>query len=285
MAIKGALPMAGYLNYLVLIKPFSSAQTALDMATLLASETNASITAYSCGHLSDNDIDHYPSRRDAKHVTLQKQREWISSYLTAYATHDIGIKTSWNSDWPIAASHYADQIAANLIIQGGSNSSTDQQRLLRSAPCPVFITRSVITKPRGIVLAAVDIQGNDDRHIALNHEVVTAAINLATALKSTLHLVCALDEKESIANHLGFEYLSDIDAEKITAADRFGVPAEQTHIQLGNPLKVITEVVTALHAGTLVIGTLARKGITGKLLGNTAEKILLKTQCNLLVVN
>lgn len=40
-----------------------------------------------------------------------------------------------------------------------------------------------------------------------------------------------------------------------------------------------------IGADVLVIGTVAGRGITGKLLGNTAEKILVKTDCDLLVVN
>jgi nucleotide-binding universal stress UspA family protein len=40
-----------------------------------------------------------------------------------------------------------------------------------------------------------------------------------------------------------------------------------------------------IGADVLVIGTVAQRGITGKLLGNTAEKILVKTDCDLLVVN
>ncbi len=60
---------------------------------------------------------------------------------------------------------------------------------------------------------------------------------------------------------------------------------EQVHVQLGNPQVIITECVDIIGADVLVIGTVARRGITGKLLGNTAEKILLKTDCDLLVVN
>ncbi|MFT7299841.1 MAG: hypothetical protein ACI89Z_000293 [Porticoccus sp.] len=47
----------------------------------------------------------------------------------------------------------------------------------------------------GMILAAVDIHG-DNTHMALNHAIITAALNLAEDTNSTLHLVCALDEKK-----------------------------------------------------------------------------------------
>jgi len=287
MAIGGTIPVTGHLKYLVLMKPFSPNQTALRMAASIAKETNAAITAYSCIYLSNKEINHYSSRQEAKHSALEKQRAWISSQLSSTITQGTktSVATDWNSDWPLAACHHADQIGANLIIQSGSNGSAEQRMLLRFAPCPVLIARTSTRKSKGVILAALDIYSDDDAHRALNFEVVAAAQNLAEETGNKLLLVCAIDEKESIASHLGFEYLSDIEAERTLTAEHYGVTPEQVHIQLGNPQLIITEQLKARDADMLVIGTLARKGITGKLLGNTAEKILLKTHCNLLVVN
>ena len=281
------MPVSGYLKYLVLMKPFSPNQMALTTAVSIAKETNAAITAYSCTYLSDSEINHYPSRHKAKHSALEKQRAWISSQLSSSITQGIeaSFEIDWNSDWPLAACHQADQMGANLIVQSGRNGSSEQRMLLRFSPCPVLIARTATHKPKGVILAALDIYSDDDAHRALNLEVVTAARNLASDMDNKLQLVCAIDEKESIASHLGFEYLSDIEAERTITADHYGVTPEQVHIQLGNPQLIITEQLKARDADVLVIGTLARKGITGKLLGNTAEKILLKTHCNLLVVN
>lgn len=279
--------MTSYLKYLVVMAPLLPNQIALDKACTLAEKANASLTAFACVHLSDREINHYPSRQEAKHSKLQELDKWMLSQVKPHTKWGIEIttKVAWNSDWPLAASHHADQIGANLIVQSGGDGGLHQRELLRFAPCPVLVARSTEPIVGGVVVAALDIYSDDDAHIALNHAVITAALNLAEDTSSTLHLVCALDEKEVIASHLGFQYLEDINAQQPVIADRFGVSPEQVHVQLGNPQVIITECVDIIGADVLVIGTVARRGITGKLLGNTAEKILVKTDCDLLVVN
>lgn len=279
--------MTSYLKYLVVMAPLSPDQTALDKACTLAEKANASLTTFTCAHLSDREINHYPSRQEAKHLKLQELDKWTSSQVKPHTKWGTEITTEvvWNSDWPLAASHHADQIGANLIVQSGGDGGLPQRELLRFAPCPVLVARSTTPIVGGVILAALDTHSDDNAHMALNHAVLTAALNLAEDTNSTVHLVCALDEKESIASHLGFEYLDNISTQQTVIADHFGVPVEQVHVQLGNPQVIITECADIIEADVLVIGTVARRGITGKLLGNTAEKILAKTGCDLLVVN
>ena len=278
--------MTRYLKYLVVMEPDSPHQAALTKAITLADKTNASLTTFACAYLSTEEINHYPSRQEAKRLTLHKLGECISSQVISLTKPSVEISTevTWNSDWASATSHFAKQIDANLIIQSGGDGGIPQRELLRSAPCPVLVARTTTHIFGGMILAAVDIQG-DDAHMALNHAVITAALNLAEDTGSTLHLVCALDEKEAVASHLGFEYLENTDTQQVITAERFGVPQEQVHIQLGNPHVIISEWVNILAADVLVIGTQARRGIAGKLIGNTAEKMLTKTRCDLLVVN
>ncbi len=278
--------MTRYLKYLAVMEPGSLHQTALTKAITLADKTNASITAFVCAYLSADEINHYPSRQEGKHLVLNKLGKWVSSQVTSHIKPRVEVSTevTWNSDWPSAVSHYAKQINANLIIQSGGDGGIPQRKLLRSAPCPVLVARATTHIFGGMILAAVDIHG-DDTHMALNHAIITAALNLAEDTNSTLHLVCALDEKEAVASHLGFEYLEDTNTQQAITAERFGIPQDQVHIQLGNPHVVISEWVNILAVDVLVIGTQARKGIEGTLIGNTAEKMLTKTGCDLLVVN
>lgn len=131
--------MTSYLKYLVVMAPLLPNQIALDKACTLAEKANASLTAFACVHLSDREINHYPSRQEAKHSKLQELDKWMLSQVKPHTKWGIEIttKVAWNSDWPLAASHHADQIGANLIVQSGGDGGLHQRELcaLLLAPC------------------------------------------------------------------------------------------------------------------------------------------------------
>ena len=57
-----------------------------------------------------------------------------------------------------------------------------------------------------------------------------------------------------------------------------------THLSRGDARAVIPELARALHADLVVMGTVARTGISGLLIGNTAESILDQLDCTVLAV-
>ena len=61
--------------------------------------------------------------------------------------------------------------------------------------------------------------------------------------------------------------------------DRF---APELHLVKGDPSSVISSELERLGADLLIMGTIARTGVTGFLLGNTAEKILGQLKCSVL---
>jgi nucleotide-binding universal stress UspA family protein len=56
------------------------------------------------------------------------------------------------------------------------------------------------------------------------------------------------------------------------------------HLVKGDATKVIPELARRRHIDLVIVGTLSRTGITGWLIGNTAEKILHQVNCSVLVI-
>ena len=63
-----------------------------------------------------------------------------------------------------------------------------------------------------------------------------------------------------------------------------GIGSPNVHFLQGDPASVIPEYVDKKDNAVLVIGTVARGGISGLLLGNTAEQILSRVNCSILAV-
>ena len=170
---------------------------------------------------------------------------------------------------------------------GGLRKRSDYY-LLRHNSCPVLLTQS--TKPCRYqrVLAAIAIEDGDHRHDDLNNIVISNAKRICRATGGELHVVVALEDSLNIADLLNFLTEEDED-EELSAEQminlRFGIEAEKIHLDYGSPKQFIVETVKQTAAQLLVMGTVARAGISGAVLGNTCEKVLDQLSIDILTVN
>ena len=186
--------------------------------------------------------------------------------------------------------------------------STDMH-LLRKCPCPVWLTRSDDKSNYGCILAAVDF--NLDNHCdrigeSLNQQILGLASSLAMADFASLHLVHVWDapaemtvrswadnpdeaamtymEGERSRHQNAFNRLRDQLEDQI-GKEAWDHLSPQFHLRRGAAAIVIPEMAKQLHADLVVMGTVARTGIAGLFIGNTAETILEQLQCSVLAVN
>ena len=175
---------------------------------------------------------------------------------------------------------------------------TTSLQLLRKCPCAVWLVRPD-TPPRfERVLAAIDPAAEDVAREALNHTIMDLGKSIAEYDNGELHVVHAW---ELFGEHvLKSRYKSDelaeakrnAEAKVAGAVDRFLSPygldhqAETVHVlsdELG-PGHAIPELAIRERMDLVVMGTIARTGVTGALMGNTAEKVLDRIECSVLAV-
>jgi universal stress protein E len=70
----------------------------------------------------------------------------------------------------------------------------------------------------------------------------------------------------------------------VVAPFRGRIARSGVHVRMGDPRKVIPPFATDKRVDLLVIGTVARSGIAGRVIGNTAEVLLAKLPCSMLVI-
>ena len=70
--------------------------------------------------------------------------------------------------------------------------------------------------------------------------------------------------------------------EKLAAAH--GLPEALFHCKQGPVEKVITSYAASVRAQIVVMGTVARKGVKARLLGNTAERVLRHMKTDVLAI-
>lgn len=181
----------------------------------------------------------------------------------------------------------------------------EDMRLLRNTPCPVWLVQSQGLKSADAhsrkILAAVDVNAlykDDEMEVRreLNLKILETAYSLAISESTDLHVVSAWSAPFENSLASGFirepaekieEYVTEIERtcqrnfDQLMArlAERFGTETQhflnpKTALIKGSPDTVITQQAKDIGANLVVMGTVARRGIAGLVMGNTAESIL-----------
>lgn len=157
-------------------------------------------------------------------------------------------------------------------------------KLLRKCPTPVWLVKVDTPPPPRKLLAASD--GAD-----VGRSVVDLAAKLAKESGASLDVVHALQlpmtvqlaGDEAIARWHEQER-ARASEEIASQAEAAGLAEAKCHVGLTSPTHAVLEGARVCEADLVVMGTIARGGIAGLLLGNTAERLLGRLNVPLLVL-
>lgn len=184
---------------------------------------------------------------------------------------------------------------------------SDDMHLLRKCPCPVWLIKSQAPKNYRRILAAVDIDGSYppmemESRRRLNRQILELASSLAVADFSELHVVHAWDAIGETAMRGAFldmpqeevdSYVEQVRQQrgkslKKLLSELSGEVLEylkpKPHLVKGWARKEIPALAKEIDADLVVMGTVARTGIPGFIMGNTAETILNQLDCSVLAI-
>ena len=194
----------------------------------------------------------------------------------------------------------------DLVIKSERGSASaplllsDDMHLLRKCPCPVWVLNNRLEARSRRIMAAVDPDPDDPVRDRLNQTIMQLATSLAEQDDAWLDVVNVWSlPEESTLRHSGFARVSKaevdllVDREEARSAARFRRLTDDfaDHIDRMRllHLKGRASEILPVHAeneaiDTLVMGTVARTGIAGLFIGNTAETVLAQVKCSILTV-
>ncbi len=229
----------------------------------------------------DKLISTLPAHR-SKSVTLKKQVVPGKGYLEV-----IKLVVSEKFDLVVKAVNSKSAITAALF---GDNDI----RLLHFCPCPVLILKPGRRRKLRNILAAVDPVTGDRAGTNLNNAILETAISVAEIEMADLHVlhVWELPLEDFTELRVGKGTLDLLSRSLKEDAERklnelvqgyTRVPLYES-LRKGKPHKVIPKFVRENDIDLLLMGTVARSGVPGFLVGNTAEKILSQVDCSVLAL-
>lgn len=184
---------------------------------------------------------------------------------------------------------------------------SDDMHLLRKCPCPVWLMKKNEKPDYDHIMAAVDFDTEDED--SSNDELNTMIMDLASSLSlsdfAALHVVNVYDvpnagfislwveQPDKVEREL-YEYEYRLRKYKMDrllnylkhklGKESYEYLSPRSRLVQGIPGRELPKVSTSIKADLVVMGTVARTGIAGVVIGNTAETVLSQLQCSVLAI-
>lgn len=183
----------------------------------------------------------------------------------------------------------------DLVITGTHSSNawnaffvgSTARRLIRKCPAPVWIAKPEHNSVPKVVLAATDFS-------TISQRAAEAGLALAQAASADFHLLHVVDSSDVLENAIATvphssslrKEINDVAKQRFDEFISSLSTARQIrpHLSWGTPWQEVVRLVREHKVDLLSMGTVGRCGISGLLMGNTAEKVLGSCDCNVLTV-
>lgn len=244
--------------------------------------------------------------RDAmRRGVIQQREEWMKKvaapYLNGVDDFDFHVSVVWHNRpyEAIIAEVFSHQ--HDILIKGTRKHDALESviftptdwHLLRKCPCPVLLVKHEHWPDNANVLASVHVGSESEAHHELNDRMVEQLKNIAERFEATPYLVNAYPVTPAnitieLPEFDPTTYSDAVRGHHLTAMkalrQKHGLPEEQTLVEQGLPEDVIPKATEKLSAAMVILGTTGRTGLSAVFIGNTAEQVIDKINCDVLAL-
>lgn len=291
-------------SFLVVIDPSRDAQPALERAIQTARLTGGKLHLFECVNDSYNGT-LSGSADEIKKAVLKEFEHQLDPLVDRVRLLDIEVSSElvWAEDWRQAVVEASKRNKSFMVFKSTyihslaerNKAKTSDWSLLRECPCPVLLMHHNSNWENRRILAAVNIASEDESHIKLNRKVIDVAGVFAEGYSADVHYVNAISPvttPDSSPSNNGMFYAFDdvaeikqpVEVNPQSVASYCSVGVERCHVVPGPTDQAILTLAEEIGVDLIIIGTVRRSGIKGRIIGNTAEKLLDKTAADILTL-
>ncbi|MCF6217416.1 MAG: universal stress protein [Gammaproteobacteria bacterium] len=314
--------MKRFKNILCVVEPGDQSKPALERAVSLAEKNQARLTVVDvieqtagsnlpCEGLSGEELQQamnnfhtknlqalvapYRERIEIHYKVLQGTPFLVIIRAVLCHNYDLVIKVTETEDW--------------LTRVFGS----DDMHLMRKCPSPVWLIRPNTSQNHQRILAAVDVDESEagsaeevERLRSASRKILEMASSLALSNSAELHIVHIWEAIGEGIMRSGFmsnteekinTYVEQVRQQHQSSMDQLMHEVAETvgqdtldylkpeiHLIKGGVRKEVPRLAKEINADLLVMGTVARTGVPGFIMGNTAESILNQIECSVMAI-
>ena len=292
---------------LIVVDPRSNEQPAAERAAWLAERLSASLELFICDYDPNIDVGRVstvwidqPAREKLLGI-LREKLEAIAAPLRERGL-EVAVDVAWDhpledgierkvvacQPWLVAKDTHHHNVLKRTIL-----SNTDWY-LIRQCPAPLLLVKPDPVAENPKVFAAVDPLHAHDKPATLDNEIVKCAKTLADGIGGELHVLHTymvpapsnVPEGAWIAQRA--QIVEDVKHEHRDAFTEFlapyAIPDDRAHLVEGAAYERIPEITEREGAGVIVMGAVSRSGLDRIFIGSTAERVLDRLPCDVLIV-
>jgi universal stress protein E len=236
---------------------------------------------------------------------VSHREEHLRTLAANAVSHGVKVETEVLRGRPaLALSREVIGSKHDLLVRAHGRSGSFEPRqfgaidmqILRHCPCPVWLVAAGAAPPPLRVLVAIHSNPEDTAEQELNVHImdVTSALVRADARETIVMQAWSAFAEQLVRSRMPPEELAAyVDSMRKNAADALHALLPQIRDRLGEvrldlvkgePADVIAQAAAERSADLVVMGTMARGGIQGFLMGNTAESTLQRLRCSVLAI-
>ena len=266
-------------SILVVIEPQHSESLALKRAKLIAGVTQAHLHLLVC----DRKHDHSGMLGVLKAALLEDGYSVTTEQAWNESLHETIVDVQQAEGCGLVIKqHYPDSSLKKALL------TPADWKLLRFCPTPVLLVKTSKPWTGGVILAAIDVGNTDNEHRHLHNTIIDYGYDIASLAKAHLHVVSAHPSPMLSASDPAYQLSETIEKRYREACKAFqaeyDISEERLHVAEGPADVLIPHTEQKLGAAVTVIGTVARSGLSGALIGNTAEVVLDAVESDVLVL-
>ncbi|MEP1384130.1 MAG: universal stress protein UspE [Paraglaciecola sp.] len=296
-----------YDKILAVIEADSAQHKSLSRALEIARMNQASITAFLCIYDFSYEMTTMLSmdeRENMRQAVVDDRTDWLKNLVAKTIGRefiDIDIKIVWHNRPYESIIREVLENGFDLIVKGTQQHDTLESviftptdwHIMRKAPVPVLLVKEHDWPIGGKIIAAINAGANDADHLSLNEQVTKHANSFGSLLASDVHLVNAYPSTplNIVMTTPDFDPVTHQETVKEhhqlslqTHGKAYQISTELCHVAMGLPEDVIPDYASKLDAELVVLGTVGRQGISAALIGNTAEHVIDKLNCDVLAI-
>jgi len=296
---------------LVVIDPTADSQPALQRIARLPRPLAAQLMLLICEYAPNLGVG-YTLAPEAVAATrasmLARHRKRLETLAAPLIAQGLDVRTDARWDYPLHEGiiRAAVEWGANLVVKDTHQHSVLQRSifsntdwsLIRQCPMQLLLVRP---RPLGhvpYVVAAVDPLHPRDKSASLDDRVVTSALELARLVGGQTHVLHAFDVSPVVVTSADglmmpialpiAEIAAELEKNHTDAvqalATRHGIPGDRIHVLQGPIRELLVSSTRDVRADVVVMGAISRNALERLFIGSTAEAVLDKLSCDVLIV-
>lgn len=290
-------------SFLVVIDPSRKAQPALERAIQTARLTGGKLHLFECVNDSYNGT-LSGSAGEVRKAVIKEFEHQLEPLVDRVRLLDIEVSSElvWAEDWRQAVVEASKRNNSFMVFKSSyvhslaerNKTKTSDWSLLRECSCPVLLMHHNSNWENRRILAAVNIASEDESHIKLNRKVIDVASMFAGGYGADVHYVNAIspvaDSDSKLADDMFYAFDDVVEIKEPVHVTRESVASyckadvEYCHVVPGPTDQAILKQADDIGVDLIIIGSVRRSGIKGRIIGNTVEKLLDKTSADILTL-